>query len=99
MKVAEEFLAAQKSSAATGEAEEPSESSESDSEWSMVPTEIYLSPKDTPKRLSLVDLTLGPEVTNRDVADTLVRGMCRSRVVNFKQNNQGPNTSIVAISL
>ena len=45
----------------------------SESELSWAPTEIYNSPLDTPKRLSLIDLTLTPEVSKYDLKSQMAQ--------------------------
>ncbi|KAJ8301918.1 hypothetical protein KUTeg_020905 [Tegillarca granosa] len=43
------------------------EESETESEWSLAPTDIYISPPDSPGGLSDIDLTLGADVTDYDL--------------------------------
>ena len=77
-KMTKEFMAGQmfqlKKKQEQSDEEEEEMMEESESEYSMVATEIYESPVITPKRLSLIDLTVGTEVTKHDIQETTERG-------------------------
>ncbi|XP_069141292.1 uncharacterized protein [Argopecten irradians] len=58
-----------------GTKEEEKESSESESDYSLAPTDTYLSPPDSPSRLSEIDLTLGSSYTKYDLLKQMNRTM------------------------
>ncbi|XP_060076269.1 uncharacterized protein LOC132555908 [Ylistrum balloti] len=58
-----------------GPKEEDKETSESESDYSLAPTDTYLSPPDSPSRLSEIDLTLGSGYTKYDLLKQMHRTM------------------------
>ena len=54
----------------------------SESELSAAPTDVYLSPHLTPRRRSLVDLTLQSEATHYDLKDQLEKQLDGERLYN-----------------
>ncbi|XP_021350983.1 uncharacterized protein LOC110448841 isoform X2 [Mizuhopecten yessoensis] len=59
----------------TAHAEEDKESSESESDYSLAPTDTYLSPPDSPSGLSEIDLILGSGYTKYDLLKQMNRTM------------------------
>ncbi|XP_033746435.1 uncharacterized protein LOC117331705 isoform X2 [Pecten maximus] len=75
-----------------GPKEEDKESSESESDYSLAATDTYLSPPDSPSRLSEIDLTLGSGYTKYDLLKQMNRTM---RTLALKQKAEAKRNKLM----